>query len=440
LDRGNMGMDRKMISAASSIADRLLKTWNSSLSLGETAELTEYMQEAKENRLFMMSQPDGIYHGSRYFFNNDDMIRKTPDYYFMINMASSRVDGLESSCMGAANFNFYSCDGVTLLQRQGNEYAKAIGAFNLTSWPGVTTRQTPETLKPIVNWSGYCSCYNFAAGATSGSDFAAGFIYQKFNAQMKPGRKVNLVDLNPSIFDVIAYNSWFMFGNTVLALGAGITNQKPEFAGDIWTTVDQTSLAADSKTVSASGIDWQINNGFAYAILPQYTVGTPILKKETRMSKWKELSKENKGDEYNIDVFEMAINHGHDVKDATYAYVIDCDGKTDKPMPRILSNTTALQAAGSPSGNSVGAVFFDEKAELKTDKGNFKVSAPCALLIEYDDGSGLAKITVTDAKMDIKLSQITVATPFVGNVAVNIKLPVEPFRGKPASAVISYRK
>lgn len=434
VSRGNMykGDGKPKNPPPKPIANWLLKNWCSSLTPDEMTELKQYVQEAGNNEAFMLSQPNGVYHGTRYFFNNDDMIRKTKDYYVMVNMASSRVSGLESWWPNAAGFNFYSCDGVTLLQHHGDEYAKAIGAFNLNAWPGITSRQTTEPLKPITNWNGYRSTFDFAAGATSGSDFATGFIFRK-TGPLNP-------DPNPYIFGVLAYKSWFMFDDILLALGAGITNEEPKFGGDIWTTLDQTCLTADSKTVSANGLDWQVNNQFSYAVLPQYTIGTPIVKREKRMSKWHELSQGNKGPEEEIGIFEMAINHGYDVKDATYAYVVDCMGQTDKPLPKVLSNTTSLQAGENANGTSLGAVFFSESAELASGRGLFKVSAPCALLVEYDDANSTAKITVTDAKMDMSLAMITVSTPFPATPKVEITMPTEPFRGKPASVVVQVRR
>lgn len=63
-------------------------------------------------------------------------------------MGSVRVDGLESAYPGAAGYNLYSADGVTLFQHDGSEYRNITGAMKLTAWPGVTTRQTPTELHP----------------------------------------------------------------------------------------------------------------------------------------------------------------------------------------------------------------------------------------------------------------------------------------------------
>lgn len=79
----------------------------------------------------------GIYSGTRWFFNNDDLIKKTPDYHITINMASVRCDGLESAASFADAYNFYPTDGMTLFQRSGDEYFRIMGGWDVTASPGV---------------------------------------------------------------------------------------------------------------------------------------------------------------------------------------------------------------------------------------------------------------------------------------------------------------
>lgn len=84
-------------------------------------------------------------------------------------------------------------------------------------------------LLPVKN-RGYCSRHGFAGGATSGTDFAAGFRYEKMNSADKPGyrKTLRIVDaVQPPIFGVAAHKSYFLFGETLLALGSGITNLTP---------------------------------------------------------------------------------------------------------------------------------------------------------------------------------------------------------------------
>lgn len=136
-------------------------------------------KEVKTNRIFMDGYSDGMYKGVRWFFNNDDLIKKNSDYHIDINMASFRTDGLESAAF-ADNYNFYPTDGATLFQRDGDEYFKVMGGWDVTAMPGVTAREGMDRLVPVTNWRGYCSKHNFAAGTTDGGENGvAGIIFEK---------------------------------------------------------------------------------------------------------------------------------------------------------------------------------------------------------------------------------------------------------------------
>lgn len=91
----------------------VVSNWISSFTPEEQAELKQLQKEAGENRINMQGYDNGMYTGVRWFYNNDDLMKKTPDYHICINMASRRTDGLESAAF-ADNYNFYPTDGATL--------------------------------------------------------------------------------------------------------------------------------------------------------------------------------------------------------------------------------------------------------------------------------------------------------------------------------------
>ena len=170
-------------------------------------------------------------------------MKKNKSYHILVNMASIRCDGLESAKGFADEYNFYPTDGMTLFQRRGDEYARVVGAWDVTATPGVTAREGMDKLVPVTNWRGYCSKHNFAGAATAGGvNAVAGYLFEKMNATEKEGvnDKGNNVGKNQMLYGVKAYKSYFMFGDYMLALGAGITNMNPEMEGTIRTTIDQT--------------------------------------------------------------------------------------------------------------------------------------------------------------------------------------------------------
>ena len=467
LDRGNMtrAKNRKGNIPSVSLASILLKDWREVLTEKQIKELEQFVSESSEFDIQMAGYPAGNYHGVRYFYNNDDVIKKTKDYYLFVNMASYRVDGLESAYPGAAGFNFYSGDGVTLFQNSGDEYRNILGAMKMTAWPGVTTRQTPVPLKPIMNWRGYTSLYDFAAGATDDeSDFAAGFIYRKINANNKQNPDtLGIGDVNNTIYGVKANKAYFMFDDLFIALGAGITNLQPELEGDITTTIDQTfsmkpptGWSEERKTVKSwnpykgTENEWVKHGYFSYYVYPEQTSGRVSAAREIKMTDWNKLCKNNTEPETEVPVFIMEINHGQKVFNGKYAYLVNCGNTIPESLPKILSNTVNVQAVESANGRKIGIVSYNtSEKEVTSSIGKFNIDIKAALLVQQL-GNDKIRISIADAMMnkDNDTLRIKTTLPVTGNEVrklqdgwneVAVKMPAEPERGKPVSVVLGYK-
>jgi len=474
LSRGNYKYENeKKIIKSNLLIESLLNDFKKDLSTDQTKELYDFQTEAKNFNISMNSYQQNLYSGSRWFFNNDDLVQKTNGHYTLINMASIRCDGTESAHTMADKYNYFTNDGLTFYVKNGKEYQEAMGAWNLTAIPGVTSRQGEENLVPITNWRGYVSKHNFAAAATSGSKNAAsGFIFEKMNASAKEdvNDKTGLTNDIDFIYNVQAHKSYFFLDDYMLALGAGINNLTPELEGDIWTTIDQTLW---DNTISwggskESGVLNVLNNnlsitlekcknktiwvsqkdGFSYGVLPNQTTGKIELKAEHRTTKWEELNlinRKNKNLPSKTNVLQLSINHGKNISNGTYGYLVYYGDKTAKkafrkPNIEVLSNTTKLQAAATTSKSIIGAVFYDPSETLKITKNwELSVSAPSAILLEKIDNHYL--LTVTDAEMNKDLTSITIKTTLKvsgenvtkenNSYSITINMPTGELLGKP---------
>ena len=255
-----------------SMLKQLLTGWRESFTEEELTEMERLYEETTRMEINM----DGVkdYSGTRWFFNNDDLVKKNDRYHIIVNMASVRCDGLESAHTFADAYNYYVTDGGTLFQRNGNEYRKAFGAYDVTAYPGVTAREGMDRLRPVTNWRGYCSKFNFAAAATSGGEnAAAGYIFEKMNASEKENvnDKGNSIRKDSVLYGVKAYKSYFIIGDYLVALGAGITNLTPEVPGRIRTSVEQVERTDSVFWYKGENTDWLVQQGqFAYSVFPEY--------------------------------------------------------------------------------------------------------------------------------------------------------------------------
>lgn len=424
--------------------------WPKSFTDSEVREMKQLVEEAGRNDIRMEGYPGGHYNGTRYFYNNDDLIKRNASYYMLVNMASNRCDGLESANNFADEYNIYTNDGLTYFQRKGDEYRKVIGAMDLTALPGITAREGQEKLVPFTNWRGFTSKHNFAGGATNGGENAvAGFIFEKTDAMTRERDNVKI--LNPVAFGVKAYKSYFMLGDYMIALGAGVTNLEPEQEGTIRTTMEQTAhqgkvtlYNGKKQSEPAAGVNSLVNKGkslwvvqeggFAYAPLPKYT-SNAFFCTETRKNEWMKRNLSNKGKKNlpeTADILRVWVDHGREVKDDTYGYVVYAgEGLPAKENPfTVLRNDVKVQAVQSADKKILEAVFYSADETVKWQGMNVKVSNPCVLLIENTGKE--YKISVTDPTMDFQLKNMKVE---LGKTSNTIELPTGKDCGKSVTKI-----
>lgn len=437
------------------IVDKLLKDWSDSFTPVQKNELRCFLHDARKRLISMNGYSDGMYNGTRWFFNNDDLIKKNDRYHMIVNMASVRCDGLESAVAAADEYNFYPADGMTLFQKSGNEYRKAIGAWDITMTPGVTAREGAEKLIPVTNWRGYCSKHNYAAASTNGGENAvAGYIFEKMDAtdKIESERKKNILLKNEILYGVKAYKSYFMLKDYMVALGAGITNLTPQMQGTIRTTIDQPEKESEVVVLSngkilpvGAGMQsfpkdgtsfWVVQKGkFAYSILPQYTKNASFIC-ETLKTDWVKRNSANKSIKdlpSQVDILRLWIDHTQNPVNDTYGYVVYAgDGMPEAELPfEVLRNDTLVQAVKSKDGKVIEAVFYQSGEVLDKGDVRLEVSAPCTVLIE--DINGKITISVTDAAMNAGLKEIVLQW---NGRHIPVAMPQGAFCGKPANITL----
>lgn len=411
----------------------LLSDWKELFTLEELQELEQLSREVETCNIRMNEFE--AYNGTRWFFNNDDLIKKNEDCYVIVNMSSNRCDGMESAIEFADAYNFYTTDGMTMFQRNGNEYRSIFGGFDVTAMPGVTAREGMGRLAPVTNWRGYTSKHNFAAASTfGGKNAVAGYIFEKLDASKRKemNDRKKCMGENAVLYGVKAYKSYFILGDYMVALGAGITNLEPEQPENIRTTIEQTAWVDSIYTYRTNGIDWVVQkNKFAYSVLPQYKKHTHHVC-EQKDADWVKMNKSNqsiKNCPRTINVFRMWIDHGQKPVNDTYGYVVYTgNGKPVGKYPfQVVRNDTLVQCVQSKDEKVTEAVFYHPET-LKVGKTKISVSAPCTLLLEQELGN-CYKFSITDAEMNRNLQEICLS---INDRKIPISMPQGELCGKPA--------
>ncbi len=472
LDRNSYRTEKERYSIAyAKMLKKVLNRWASSFTEEQLSELRQLNQECDALAIDMEGQPSGNYSGLRWFFNNDDFMRKTSDFHVCINMASYRCDGLESAPQ-ADNYNFTCTDGATLLQRDGDEYFKIMGAWDVTCYPGVTARQGMDRLTPVTNWRGYCSQYNFAAAAHDGkSRGVAGLVFDKMDGNAKKAKdeqdgKTEVQAENAILYGIRAHKSWFFIDDYMVALGAGITDYRHLVPGPVLTTIDQTALEnkvwmlqGKKKTLlqpGSTGIPeaqhgrpvWICQEGkFSYCLIPGTEQhGSVIL--ETLPTRWMQMNRENEPQlkflPEQADVLKITIDHGQQPDGTSYAYAVylgkKLPAKALKRLPfEVLRNDAQLQAVQAFDGKLIEAVFYPtdlslvhkktfyqqedsrlngKTAVLETGKHRISTDYPCVLTIDWTGTRPM--LHLTDPTMNAGLGAITVT---IDGKAYSVSLP-----------------
>ncbi|ABX41316.1 polysaccharide lyase 8 family protein [Lachnoclostridium phytofermentans] len=387
-----------------------------------------------------MTCRDGLYKGVRYFWNNDDLIKKNKGFYFYVNMASSRCDGVEFADIMADKRNYYTADGSYTVLVSGKEYEDVMGTWQVAHLPGVTERFIPNSeLLTETNWHGYRSKFNFAAGVSIGENGLCGFIYEKDEIREPDGAGVIRKEFTVEMCGIQAYKSYFIIEDTIYCLGAGICDIHPEHGREVHTTVNNTLLCNDTEPVEKDGYVFIENDKILYGIRKQENSKICITK-EKRKTAWEDLNYMNEGEkEEEYPVFEIIVDHGENPQNASYEYFMCINHKKYENV-MVLENSKRLQAVSKNDFSVVEGVFFDSEKTLKMKDIEITVSQPCALLLQQEEDG--YRIAVCDAEQKPELKEVIVTVIREGHdkQEVVIKMPDGLFRGKQGEGFYSYSK
>lgn len=377
----------------------------------------------------------------------DRVVHSTENYLFGISMYSERIQNTE--IMNHENrYGWFQGNGMTYL------YNDDIDHYSNNFWNTVNPMRLAGTTlvsKNIGNGtpdsSGYLQQGDFVSPESwvGGSSIGTNGI----NGMALSGKTVSSGDVSspaiPYADNFIAKKSWFMFGDEILCLGAGITNSNDDHVvesivenrhlseeGDNTFTVNgevmdlpvqeakMTDIADGLVDVSGqklTNVSWahlegnEETSGIGY-YFPEKENEVSV-RRAKNAGNWSDVGTFEGAAEENY--LEMWFDHGKNPADASYSYVLLPGMNADEtaqyasnPQITILANTDKVQAAYSESQKLMGANFWE-----KGSVGAVAVDKKSSVMTQEDE-NGVLTVAVSDPTMKN-----------TGTIKVTINKPVD---------------
>ena len=297
--------------------------------------------------------------GNQNFWRSGYQVQMARGQYFMsVKTHGPFVKKIES-INGENLLGAYLNDGVSLVQRTGREYHDIEAYWNWAMLPGITADTTLAPGDAQVLKSN-----NEAAFVGQVSDGTAGLSTMAYDRLGLQARK-----------------SYFLVGNTLVALGAGIAAKDTK---NVVTTVNQTYYKAPlvSTEATPNSLRWLWHDSIGYFFLAPGSQPKTLVR--TRKSNWPalDLASPPAGAADVRKTCTILLPHS---KTSDYAYAVQTGlGKTQvrdaaRHFPaQVLANTRAVQAIAF--NDRVLAAFYQPEKLRVSATVSIAADSPCLLI------------------------------------------------------------
>ena len=381
-----------------------LKNWLAADSefVGTLKELNEIVVKQKAQEIIGNAGISGVVERAHKNYPlMDRAVHRTDNWLFALSMYSERI--LNTEIMNGENlYGWHQSDGMTYL------YGKDTSYYNDNYWNTINPFRLPGTTtvsKNIGNGVKDSSGFYQDGDYTSKEAWVGGSELGGYgiNGMSLSGENDSKTPYEPNLR---ALKSYFMFGDEIVCLGAGINDKDSNFIAE--TTVENRKLndtASNQITLNGNKLELTPVNVNVAEIVKGEGLGTGAASMEGKAlenPKWVQLEGNVEGDRVgfyfpkesgqlkariaastgnwgNINLtatkdvvknyFELWFDHGKNPQNAEYSYVI-LPGKTSEEMKEyeknpnveILANTDEVQAVGYKNKSVIGANFWQDKA------------------------------------------------------------------------------
>lgn len=316
-----------------------------------------------------------------HYYRGDFTVHVRKNWQYSVRMASTRTSRMEYGNDENMKAYFVS-DGGNAIVKTGDEYYNIFPVWNWNRIPGTTAPQMEKVPLGKNAWE-LRGTSTFAGGVSDATYGATTYSYN---------------DTYDGI-DTQARKAWFFFDDEVVCLGSGITSGSKY---NVLTTLNQCidpkgskceyamgkerSKLEAGKSIDATNISWVRQNGIGY-VFPKG--GHVVAERKSQQGNWRDINYVETDRKAQADVATIAIDHGFQPKDATYAYIVVPEATNDDILDdyaqgeniSILSNTKNIQAVWR-RGLGIWQMVFYGKGQYKDRNIQVKVDNSCVLQIK----------------------------------------------------------
>lgn len=355
--------------------------------------------------------PAAALSGNRNFWRADSMAHHRPGFAISVKTSSTRTRQPESG-NGEGLRNLHLADGVTLIQRTGNEYDAIMPVWDWRRLPGITAEQGTYSLKPAADW-GVAGTSTFAGGVSDGTNGIAVFDYSRLG--------------------VSALKSWVFIDDVMIALGAGVS--APASIAPVLTTVNQSLRSGDvhyrsegttgalGSVGSASAVEWVHHDltGYFFPGAPPNATAAIAL----QSGSWQAINTSQSATPVEREVFSLHLNHGSAFSNGSYAYLtapgVELPAMDTFPLAdyEIVRNDAVVQAVRHGPSGTTAATF----RAAATAAGVTSSAKACVLVRK---SGGFIDLTVSDpSQANASGLTIELDTPAAGLILADTGVTVE---------------
>lgn len=379
----------------------------------------------------------------------DRVIHRVKDFLFGVSMYSERIQNTE--IMNGENLHgWYQGSGMTYLYNEDTDHytTNYWNTVNPLRMPGTTVvsknigNGNPDS-SGFLQGGDFCSPESWVGGSEIGNNGINGMAVSG-KMQMRDGEGVPSADYAPNFS---AKKSWFMFGDEILCLGAGITDSEDTYPVE--------SVVENRRLLNGEDQAFTVN-GEEQELPVQETAVNDILNGNADVSgeklsdvSWAHLEGADnaggigyyfpgKGQEVSVrraknsgnwsdigtsegaateEYLELWYDHGMNPQDDSYSYVLlpgrsaeETGEYAENPQITVLANDKNVQAAYGENGKVFGANVWSDEAVTVRD---VTVKGQASVMTEEDE-NGILTVAVADPTMKN-----------TGTIVVEIHKPIE---------------